>query len=53
MYEEAAFRMGFISYDPAGEKTLSWDDPTLNITWPIRPPLCSPKDQRGLLLDAV
>ncbi len=37
-------------YDPAAERTLLWNDPGLNIDWPLidgQPPLVSPKDARG------
>lgn len=31
-------------YDPANEKTLKWDDPKVNIFWPIKNPILSQKD---------
>jgi dTDP-4-dehydrorhamnose 3,5-epimerase len=31
-------------YEPANEKTLKWDDPKVNIFWPIRNPILSQKD---------
>jgi dTDP-4-dehydrorhamnose 3,5-epimerase len=31
-------------YDPSDEGCISWNDPTLNIDWPIRNPLVSQKD---------
>jgi len=31
-------------YDPAGEKTLKWDDPKANIWWPVSNPILSEKD---------
>jgi len=31
-------------YDPANEKTLKWDDPKVNIYWPIKNPILSQKD---------
>jgi dTDP-4-dehydrorhamnose 3,5-epimerase len=39
-------------YHPAGERSILWNDPTLNITWPLAalngtPPSVSPKDMRG------
>jgi dTDP-4-dehydrorhamnose 3,5-epimerase len=40
-------------YSPEGERTVRWDDPTLNIAWPLAdgtPPLLSPKDARGKFL---
>lgn len=38
-------------YDPAAERTLAWDDPTVGVEWPLAgPPLLSPKDQVGLRL---
>lgn len=37
-------------YDPTGEITVAWNDPALNIEWPIDAPLVSPKDADGKLL---
>jgi dTDP-4-dehydrorhamnose 3,5-epimerase len=40
-------------YAPEWERTLLWNDPSLNITWPIPPgedPILSPKDKQGKLL---
>jgi dTDP-4-dehydrorhamnose 3,5-epimerase len=40
-------------YDQAAERCIRWDDPTLNITWPIVAglvPVLSPKDLAGNLL---
>jgi len=40
-------------YAPEWERTLLWNDPTLNITWPIpagEEPILSPKDMQGKLL---
>ena len=37
-------------YDQAAERCIRWDDPTLNVTWPIAPgklPILSPKDLVG------
>jgi dTDP-4-dehydrorhamnose 3,5-epimerase len=37
-------------YAPEWERTLLWNDPALNITWPIPPgeePILSPKDAQG------
>jgi dTDP-4-dehydrorhamnose 3,5-epimerase len=31
-------------YDPTGELTIVWDDPSLGIAWPIERPLLSAKD---------
>lgn len=38
-------------YAPQWERTILWNDPDLNIPWPIPPgetPLLSPKDQQGV-----
>ena len=38
-------------YAPEWERTLLWNDPTLNIPWPIPPgeqPILSPKDRQGV-----
>jgi dTDP-4-dehydrorhamnose 3,5-epimerase len=45
-------------YYPAGERSILWDDPTLNITWPLEdlhgtPPSVSPKDALGKLFTAA
>ena len=44
-------------YDPGGEHTLLWNDPALDIHWPLEllsnPPLVSPKDAQGKLLAAA
>jgi dTDP-4-dehydrorhamnose 3,5-epimerase len=40
-------------YSPQHERTLRWDDPTVNVHWPLAgqgPPLLSPKDAQGRLL---
>jgi len=40
-------------YAPEWERTLFWNDPTLNIPWPIpagEEPILSPKDMQGSLL---
>ena len=41
-------------YYPAGERSILWNDPTLNIAWPLEalqgaPPTVSPKDGLGSL----
>lgn len=41
-------------YYPAGERTILWNDPTLNIAWPLDAlngagPIVSPKDAQGSL----
>jgi dTDP-4-dehydrorhamnose 3,5-epimerase len=45
-------------YHPAGERTILWNDPTLNITWPLEAldgglPSVSPKDAQGSLFTAA
>jgi dTDP-4-dehydrorhamnose 3,5-epimerase len=38
-------------YAPCHEKSLFWNDPDLNITWPLKEePIVSAKDKAGLLL---
>ncbi|MEP7271678.1 MAG: dTDP-4-dehydrorhamnose 3,5-epimerase [Acidobacteriota bacterium] len=34
-------------YEPADELTLKWNDPEININWPVASPLLSAKDQSG------
>ena len=39
-------------YSPEHERTIRWDDKTLNIPWPLRgEPVLSAKDQAGTALD--
>lgn len=40
-------------YNPGDEYCLRWDDPTINIKWPINSPLLSDKDRHGLLLEEL
>lgn len=37
-------------YTPEAEGTILWNDPDLNIPWPIQNPLLSAKDQHGMSL---
>ena len=37
-------------YNPKSEKTLMWNDATLNIPWPSKDPELSEKDAKGLSL---
>lgn len=32
-------------YSPPDEQGIAWNDPTLNITWPIQNPILAPKDE--------
>jgi len=38
-------------YAPQWERTIAWNDPSINIQWPIldEPPVLSPKDEEGNL----
>ena len=41
---------------PPGERVLRWDDPTLNITWPLQKgerPVLSPRDAAGRFLNEL
>jgi dTDP-4-dehydrorhamnose 3,5-epimerase len=43
-------------YNPPHERTLAWDDPTLNIRWPLPAgvaPKLSPKDARGTIFAEI
>jgi dTDP-4-dehydrorhamnose 3,5-epimerase len=40
-------------YFPGGEMTIRWDDPEVGIGWPMKDPLLSEKDARGLRLKEV
>lgn len=51
MSDEAEFCYKTTDYwDPASERCLKWNDPTLNIKWPLskRTPIVSDKDRKGL-----
>ncbi len=37
-------------YNPEGEASIAWNDPALNIDWPIQDPQLSEKDQQARLL---
>tara|TARA_B100001093_G_scaffold486842_1_gene522556 strand:+ start:133 stop:651 length:519 start_codon:yes stop_codon:yes gene_type:complete len=37
--------------DIKSEKTLNWNDSSLNINWPIKKPILSIKDKKGLTLE--
>ena len=39
-------------YDPSGELSIAWNDPTLGIRWPIDAPLLSPRDRENATLAA-
>lgn len=34
-------------YNPRGQFTLKWDDPELNLWWPVKRPLLSRRDESG------
>jgi dTDP-4-dehydrorhamnose 3,5-epimerase len=38
-------------YQPQDERTILWNDPTLQVAWPITAPVVSEKDQRGVTLE--
>jgi dTDP-4-dehydrorhamnose 3,5-epimerase len=40
-------------YKPDDEKTLMWNDPDLNIDWPVSEPIVSDKDRNGVLLSKL
>ena len=40
-------------YDPSDEVAIRWDDPFLDIPWPIKPPTLSDKDSKALFLSDV
>jgi dTDP-4-dehydrorhamnose 3,5-epimerase len=39
-------------YDPTGDRSIRWDDPTIGIDWPVTDPLLSAKDAAAPTLDA-
>lgn len=38
------------SYTPAAEGTVAWNDPEINVDWPIAEPILSLRDQNGMSL---
>ena len=40
-YKQSAY------YDPSGQFTYKWDDPDLNIWWPVKTPILSMRDEFG------
>jgi len=40
-------------YDPASELRLRWDDPSLEISWPVQSPVLSDKDRTAKLLSEL
>jgi len=36
---------------PASERTLAWNDPKIKIKWPVKRPILSNKDKKGLNLE--
>ncbi len=40
-------------YSPGDERTLLWDDPDVEIDWPVKDPVLSEKDRAGVTLDAL
>ncbi len=40
-------------YDPKQERSIRWNDPSLNVTWPIHDPLLSPRDLQSPFFSEV
>jgi dTDP-4-dehydrorhamnose 3,5-epimerase len=40
-------------YNPKGELTLRWDDPSVGIQWPVQSPVVSEKDAQGMQLSEI
>ena len=40
-------------YAPDRERTILWNDPQINIHWPVKEPVFSPRDSAGCLLAQV
>lgn len=38
-------------YNPAGQFTYKWNDPNLNIWWPVKEPIISMRDEVGHFVD--
>jgi dTDP-4-dehydrorhamnose 3,5-epimerase len=41
------------SYDPAGERGIRWDDPSLAIQWPVAEPILSERDRNFPVLEII
>jgi dTDP-4-dehydrorhamnose 3,5-epimerase len=37
-------------YAPAAERVVAWDDPEIGVDWPVKEPVLSPRDRRGVSL---
>ena len=67
MYVPQGFAHGFISlkdnsemlyhvseyYNPSSEVILAWNDPTIQIDWPLFPTVVSEKDKLGINLEDI
>ena len=40
-------------YSPENESAIAWNDPTINIAWPIKNPIVSEKDSKNSSLEKV
>ena len=40
-------------YDPAGDASIAWNDPDLNISWPLAPGVMTSKDDHAPLLKEI
>jgi len=40
-------------YNKDTERTIKWDDPSINIDWPIKNPILSERDQKGEFIDEL
>jgi dTDP-4-dehydrorhamnose 3,5-epimerase len=38
-------------YEPSAEGTIAWNDPKINVDWPIEDPVLSNRDRSGMSLD--
>jgi dTDP-4-dehydrorhamnose 3,5-epimerase len=41
------------AYNPTGQRTIRWNDPRINIQWPIADPVLSDQDASASLLDSL
>jgi dTDP-4-dehydrorhamnose 3,5-epimerase len=49
--DEAVFTFKCTAYyDPSAELTIAFDDPDLNIAWPVHDPVVAPRDRQGYRL---
>jgi len=52
-YAETIYYCTNNEYSPEHEQSIMWNDPDLNINWPIEAPILSEKDKKGVRLKGL